>query len=213
MQWRLGPGFAELPRISTGHLPWGDSLDQRAHKPGGLQHCWDAPEALNASQGRWLRKPSFSILWLPWRQENELISKTLNRTSVMGSCPSENLLSVLQKGVFQIRDDSKKLCVCVCVHFGGGWTEWNWTEFLDKEILSTLIMWVWWDIVRFPLIPVTRHMNLIQDLYFSIKKSLNMVSASLKCRGTFANKLFLLFNQRKVGWLGPFGTCVLWSSA
>lgn len=37
----------------------------------------------------------------------------------MGSCPSENLLSVLQRGVFQIRDDSKKLCVCVCVHFGG----------------------------------------------------------------------------------------------
>lgn len=34
----------------------------------------------------------------------------------MDSCASENLLLVPQKMVFQIRDDSKKLCVCV--HFG-----------------------------------------------------------------------------------------------
>lgn len=37
----------------------------------------------------------------------------------MDSCASENLLLVPQNIVFQIRDDSEKLCVRLYVRFGG----------------------------------------------------------------------------------------------
>lgn len=129
-----GTCICRAPQDLTWTPPLGSSSGSRAHKLGDLQHCWDAPEALKDSQGRWLRKASFSTVWLPWSQESKLILKTLNRFPVMDSCASENLLLVPQNIVFQIRGDSEKLCLCLCVcvfwfWVWGDWTERNWSEF------------------------------------------------------------------------------------
>lgn len=111
---------------SPGELHW----MRGAHKLGGLQHCWGTPEALKASQGKWLRKPSFSLLWLPWSKESQLILKTLNRTPVMDSCASRNLLLVPQKIKFFkfVLKKTQDSFVCLCVRLGGGlnWMELDW---------------------------------------------------------------------------------------
>lgn len=159
---------------------------------------------------------------LPWSQERQFILKTPNGTPVTNTCVSRHLLLVPPKRQFLKFGMTQKR---------GWWylfwgdflkdfffnrklnsrTEWNWTEFLDKETRCHKILFS-----GCPLFQLTRHTNLIRDHYFNFKKFfLNLVPASLRCRGIFANKLllFLLFNWRKAGWLGPFRTRVFSSSS
>jgi len=124
----------------------------------------------------------------------------------MNTCVSRNLLLVPPKVRFIKCGVTEKRWGGVCL--GGDFfndffirnldsqTEWNWTEFLGKESVSTLIKWCHEILFsNCPLFQYTKHMNLIQESYFNFKKiPLNLVPASVRCRGTFANKLFLLFN-------------------
>lgn len=97
-----------------------------------------ASQSLESQPGDVIKETQ--LLWLLWSQKSQLTLKTLNKTPIMDSYASRNLLLLVpQKIVFQIWDDSKKLYVCLCSCWGD-WTERKWTEFLDKESLPALIM-------------------------------------------------------------------------
>lgn len=114
-----GPALQGSPGSYLGTSPGGLCQSRRAHKLGGLRHFRGTPEALKASQGRWLWKPSFSTLCFPWSQESQFILKTPNGTPVMNTCISRNLLLVPPKIQFLKSVITQKGGVCVGGVLGG----------------------------------------------------------------------------------------------